>query len=68
MTEYQSHLPMFVIDVLRYDVGGTTKGILELINQDTNIGWRKCWPHDFTETEIVSALKDLLNKLWLDAF
>ena len=60
--EINEHLLMFIIDVLRYDVGETVQGILELINDDTNIGWRRCWPHDFTEGEVLAGLKVLSEK------
>jgi len=60
--DHQTQLPMLIVDVLRYDIGENVTGILELINNETNIGWRKCWSHDFTEQEIISGLKDLLQK------
>jgi hypothetical protein len=55
-----SQIEMFVIDVLRYDIEAISS-IIKLLN-DRTIGWRNFWPHDFTESEVVEALKELLPK------
>lgn len=55
-----SQIEMFVIDVLRYDIEAIPS-IIKLLN-DRTIGWRNFWPHDFTELEVVEALKGLLPK------
>jgi hypothetical protein len=52
-------LPMCVLDVLRHDVIEDMHGILNLINNDGCIGWREFWPHDFTEAEVLEALREL---------
>ena len=54
---------MFIIDVIRYDECENLESILNMINDDTNIGWRNFWPHDFTEEEIKDGLRTLLNCL-----
>jgi hypothetical protein len=58
----QDLLAMFVLDVMRYDEVESVDGILQLINNTTNIGWRTAWPHDFTEEEIIKGLEVLLAK------
>lgn len=54
-------LPMFVVDVLRYDIE-QVPSITKLLNNTGSIGWRKFWPHDFTDKEVVGALGRLCNE------
>jgi hypothetical protein len=56
-----SQMAMFVIDVLRYDIE-TTSSILKLLNDRGSIGWRFAWSKDFTEAEVIQALKELVRK------
>lgn len=55
-------LTMFIVDVMRHDEVENVDGILQLINNSTNIGWRRAWPHDFTEEEVVYGLRLLLER------
>lgn len=50
---------MFVLDVLRHDVGAQLSSILKLLNNDGCIGWREFWPHDFTSEEVIPILLSL---------
>jgi hypothetical protein len=52
-------VPLCVLDVLRHDVIEDLRGILNLMNNDGCIGWRELWPHDFTEEEVMKALREL---------
>ena len=58
---YRDHLPMFVLDVLRYDIE-KVDGILELLNNRGCIGWRVFWERDFNRDEVVSALEELVQR------
>jgi len=55
-------LMMFIVDVMRHDEVENVDGILQLINNSTNIGWRSSWPHDFTEWEVIKGLQMLLDR------
>jgi hypothetical protein len=57
----QDQMSMFILDVLRHDVVEQVPSILNLLNNDGGVGWRDCWPHDFTLDEIVPALEKLVQ-------
>ena len=57
----RSDLPMFVLDVLRYDIE-QVENILDLLNSTGSVGWRVFWPHDFTRDEVVEALRVILDR------
>lgn len=50
---------MFVLDVLRHDVAEQVSSILKMLNNNGCIGWREHWSGDFTDQEVVAALKRL---------
>jgi hypothetical protein len=56
----EGHLPMFVVDVLRYDIEQISN-IVTLLNDAHGVGWRVFWPRDFDEFEVFDALKKLLE-------
>lgn len=56
-----SQMAMFIIDVLRQDIESIPL-IVNRLNSRSSLGWRFAWSHDFTETEVIEALKDLLRK------
>ncbi|MCS7272492.1 MAG: hypothetical protein NZ703_15520, partial [Gemmataceae bacterium] len=58
---YAYHLPMFVLDVLRHDAIEQLSSIVKMLNNVGCIGWRDCWPHDFTVEEIVPVLEQLVR-------
>ena len=60
-------LRMFILDVLRYDIE-PLESILKLLNNDSCVGWRQFWPRDFTGAEIVPALKELIEKGYVDVY
>lgn len=51
------HLPMFVLDVMRY--ADSYDFIVKTINEGDTLGWTDCWGRDFTPVEIDSALEVL---------
>jgi hypothetical protein len=53
-------LMMFVIDVLRYDME-TVDFVVQLLNNEGCIGWRFAWARDFTESDVMEALKRLVD-------
>jgi hypothetical protein len=62
--EYSRHLPMFVVDVLRYDIEQISN-IVTLLNSAGGVGWRVFWPRDFHETEVFGALTQLIDRGWV---
>ena len=64
---HAEQFPMFVIDVLRYDIE-QVPSIVNLLNDRTNIGWREYWPHDFTEAEVIGALGVLTAERLVDVY
>jgi hypothetical protein len=60
-TYNDAQLLMFVVDVLRYDIE-RIPSIVKLLNNRGSVGWRFFWPHDFTEKEVISALKQLMQR------
>ena len=54
-------LDMFILDVLRHDVIEQVSSIVRLLNDRTCIGWREFWPHDFSVSEVVPSLLDLVR-------
>ena len=62
MTEHtqprENRLHLFILDVLRRDLENV-QSLLNMLNDDTSIGWRDFWPRDFSEAEVVPALNDL---------
>jgi len=52
---------MFIIDVMRYDEAENVTSIINMINDNQNIGWRRHWAHDFTREEIIKGLRKLLE-------
>lgn len=59
LVTHERHLPMFVIDVLRYDIE-QIPNIVTLLNARGGVGWRVFWPRDFQEEEVWRALRELL--------
>jgi DNA-binding PadR family transcriptional regulator len=56
----QSHLSMFVLDVLRW--ANSYDSILNVINDHHTVGWRDVWGRPFSPAEIDSALTDLIQR------
>lgn len=59
--KHSNHLPLFVLDVLRYDME-QVPSVTKLLNDTGCIGWRQLWPHDFTDAEVIGALEQLTNE------
>ena len=59
------HIPMFVVDVLRYDIE-QVPSIAKLLNNTGSVGWRKFWARDFTDREVVAALEELVTEGLVD--
>jgi hypothetical protein len=55
----KTEVGLCVLDVLRHDAMEDLQGILGLLNSEGCFGWREFWPHDFTEIEVLEALKEL---------
>lgn len=55
-------LGMFILDVLRHDIIEQVPSIVKMLNNDGCIGWRDCWPQDFTEQEVVPVLESLVRE------
>lgn len=64
---HEKHLPMFIVDVLRYDIEQISN-ILKLLNSRGGVGWRVFWPKDFDEEEVFQTLKLLLAKGFVDPY
>jgi hypothetical protein len=62
MNDNASHLPFFVLDVMRHDVIESIQSMLTLLNNDGCIGWRDCWPRDFRPDDILPALQSLAQQ------
>jgi hypothetical protein len=60
-------LDMFIIDVLQHDIENLSS-ILRLLNNDSCIGWRVFWPHEFSAQEVVPELIRLCSQGLLAAF
>jgi hypothetical protein len=60
-------LRMFILDVLRHDQIEQVPSILNMLNNDGCIGWRDCWPHDFTAEEVIPALERLISEGSIEA-
>lgn len=58
---------LFVLDVLRYDFEQPSH-ICTLLNSRSSVGWRVFWPRDFTESEVIAALGELLREELVEAF
>lgn len=58
---HEQHLPMLVVDVLRYDIE-QVPAIRNLLNNTGSVGWRKFWPLDFTDSEVIDALQRLVRE------
>jgi len=56
----EDDLPMFVIDVLKYD-WESLDTMLDLINSESNFGWKVFWPQDFTRDEVERTIRHLLT-------
>jgi len=52
---------MFVLDVLKYDIE-QIGSILNLLNDDTCIGWRPFWGRPFTTAETTKWLAELADQ------
>lgn len=63
---FARHLPMFILDVLRHDAIEQLSSIVKMLNNDACIGWRDCWPRDFTAEEIVPVLEQLVKEGLVD--
>jgi len=57
----QVNLQMFVLDVMQDDIEDLSSIMLHLGQ------WRRDWPRDFTEAEIIVALRTLLDAGWISA-
>lgn len=66
-TTFANHLPMFILDVLRHDVIEQVSSIVKMLNNDGCIGWRDCWPHDFTVSDVVPVLERLTHEGYIEA-
>ena len=55
-------LAEFILDVLSYDVAEQVVNIKNMLNDTGSVGWRLNWTADFTDPEIVQALKWLVNE------
>ncbi|GIW85587.1 MAG: hypothetical protein KatS3mg107_1247 [Gemmataceae bacterium] len=64
---FGTHLPMFILDVLRHDVIEQLSSIVKMLNNDGCIGWRNYWPHDFTEDEVAPVLRTLVEEGYVQA-
>src|SRR5437016_3795489 len=60
------NLPMFVVDVLRHDVIEQIPSIVNMLNNHGCIGWRDCWPRDFTAQDVIRALRHLADEGYVD--
>ena len=60
-SEKRRHLPMFILDVLRHDEAEQLRSILSLLNNAGCIGWRDCWPRDFTSEDVIPVLAELVR-------
>lgn len=67
MPPASASLPMFIIDVLRYDVEQVSS-IVTLLNAGGGIGWRDLWPRDFTVSDVAPALNELLRQGFIRTF
>ncbi len=63
---FETHLPMFILDVLRHDVIEQVANIVKMLNDDGCIGWRDCWPHDFSPEDVVPALRELVREGFIE--
>lgn len=52
---------MFILDVLRYDAEDF-ESLVRLLNDDSSIGWRDCWPSDFSAEDVSQALRTLVSR------
>lgn len=52
----------FVLDVLRYDEMEQVSNIRKMLNSTGSVGWRRNWPEDFSDRDIVQALKELYER------
>jgi len=52
---------MFVLDVLKYDIE-QIGSILNLLNDDTGIGWRPLWARPFETPEVTRWLVELAEE------
>lgn len=57
-----SDVGMFIIDVLRHDDIENINSIINLLNDDGCIGWRCFRSEDFTKTEILEQLAELIQR------
>lgn len=55
-------ISMFILDVMRHDVAEQVSSIVKLLNDEGGIGWRDCWPSDFTNAEVTQALVRLIQQ------
>ena len=61
INKISNQLRMFILDVLRHDVIEQVPSIIKMLNDDGGIGWRDCWPHDFSEREVLPELELLVR-------
>ena len=57
----ETKLREFIIDILHYDIE-SVQTLISHLNLSIPIGWRRFWPHNFTEQEVLPALKDLIRE------
>lgn len=58
---------MFVLDVLKYDIEQISS-IVNLMNNAGCIGWRECWPADFSKEDVIPVLGELVQDGYLDLY
>jgi hypothetical protein len=52
---------MFILDVMRHDEIENVPAIVNMLNDFETIGWRDHWPEDFTSSEVVGGIRELLS-------
>lgn len=57
-----SNLELFIIDVMIHDDIENLLSIVDLLNSDSEFGWRDKWCRDFTKSEVYEALCELEGK------
>lgn len=58
----------FVLDVLKYDDIEQVANVRNMLNDRGSVGWRLNWPVDFTDDEIIAALKLLVQRGFVRIF
>jgi hypothetical protein len=64
--ETHPELKMFIIDVLQHDEIEQLTSIINMLNDNGCIGWRKFWPSGFNKKEVIETLKFMLQHEWVE--